>query len=457
MVLIPGRNKTRIMFLVVLMTLFCVIAAKKEPDTPSPVMKPSPVPTNNPTDSPTASPTANPTSSPTSIPTESPTSTPTASPTKTPTYSPTVEPTYFPTGAPTSSPIASTPSPTTEHSIASEPTSSPTSHPTILTVVTPTGNPTQTSTAAPTVLQTSPQGGSPSIAPEEPSAQIESVKVPTIGLNVVVSDEDGESDVVGDLESAMIKFVDDILGQHHADYTSASLEVNIIQSQFNGRKLYSGLSIQITGTAFFVGNTPTERDLALEFSTFFSVWGLEDIESYLHDLGLTSSQVVSVAIDDNVIQSPDIDLDSKAGAIVEGGSTGGPNSDDEIPFGILAGLAAGCLVVVMALLALVLVGRRNRKRSGGLAFAPRAADFDEDSDTVVAAVTPPLDSPVSDDNDEEMSMCGVSVDLSLYTTEDSIAQKPAPVVKKYDPKRLDKLIEVARKHSDLSTTSQTPK
>lgn len=270
------------------------------------------------------------------------------------------------------------------------------------------------------------------------------VALPSLGINAIVTDEDGALATADVLQSALIEFVEDILemntGVDSFDY--ASFDFDIIQSSFGRRKLEVGLSIKIDGVAYFGDDAPTADDLAASFRAYFSVWGLEELERHLQENGLLSTQVATVSIDGDVVKAASGNLDANTGATVQQPDG---NETDEIPFGIIAGLAIGCLVLVLAIGLIAVLTHRSRRNGRK---RPIRHSLDDDTDTVVAAAAQ-KSSNTQSIHDEEQSVCGLSVDMSLYTTEESLAPQSV-TMKTYDPKRLDKLIEVARKHSDLS-------
>lgn len=367
--------------------------------------------TDNPTESPTAAPTTSiaPSLSPTTSPTEDPTSEPTLEPS---TLSPTEDPTQFPTSSPTASP-----------------TSALTSAETISKDV-------QSST--------------------EESDLIQSVALPSLVLDVIVNDEDGSSSVAQDLESDLSAFLEDVIqtsdGVDTLDYVV--FDFDVILSSFGRRRLQSGLSIKVDGTAYYGEEfLPVPEDLTANIRTYFATWGMQDLQTYLQVIGLGSAQVVSVSVDGDKLTQNDTESGYNPGATV----VNPPAPADEgsiISPGVFAGVVAvGTLCIVTLLYFLVQFCRMSTSPYDDSGWGV------EDSDTVAAAAEPKQirsNDTSEDDIGDDESLGGQSVvddgsdNTSVYTTSEgsNVSVRENPNL--YNLSRLDRVIEVARIHSDLS-------
>lgn len=348
-----------------------------------------------------------------------PTISPSAAPTESPSYSPstTFAPTNSTTPAPTSSSTESTTLDATGAVVDTRPPATKT--------VTPTSSPTQKGT------------------------YVNHVQLPRIGIDVMVSDGDAASKSVEDLEVAMTDFFENVLDRNSGvdSFDKASFDFDVIESSFNRRRLKTGLSINIEGTAYFESRPPSAQDLSLNIHAYFAVWGIEDLEDYLRLIGLPSANVVAMYIDGETVQHA-AGTGYKAGANVEQPAS---ESDSTISAGLIAALAAACTLLVIAVVILIVTYRRRKRlSSGGRSRSRHRKDATpikqaDSSDSEDAAPSPKTShTPIDDD---EHSVGNLSLDMSLYTTDDSIVNPPLPT-KPYNTKRLDKVIEMAKKHSD---------
>ena len=370
---------------------------KKVKETPfpsvSPSMNPSSVPTSMPSDTPSLVPTATPvtTSTPSSIPTRTVTNSPTGKPTTSPTDYPTAEPSHPPTGPPTSTQ-------TTEYVVSD-------------------------------------------------------VQLPRISVDLILSDEDAGSDVLTELDSELTSFINTVLATHSGvdSFDYAKLDFNVILSVFNRRRLDTGLSINIDGTAYFGGQAPSKDDLSQGLLAYFSFWGVQDLEAALHILGLSSARIAAVSVDGNAVK--EIKHDEQTGAQVQQ-KTPLIGEDSVLSPALIASMGAAFLVLVGAI-AFILFQRRTsnstdhpRSKKKSKRKAEQQQQQQQDNTHTGATSRPSQPSKTSSrgtSDDEESIVSGlISVDDSLYTTNTAQLQSRTPA---YDPKRLDKVIAVARQRS----------
>jgi hypothetical protein len=367
-----------------------------------------------------------------------------------PSISPAPSSSHSPSGFPTKSPTASpTLEPTNAPSVSSAPSPSETPAPTSYPTGTPTLSPTGTPTAEPTRSETK----TPTIAPTE---YVNHVRLPTIGIDVIVSDQDSSSKSEYDLEADITAFIENVLetnsGVDTFDYVA--LDFDVIRSEFRQRRLSTGLSIRIDGTAYFGSNPPSAEDLAVDLRAYFGVWGIEDLENYLRVIGLPSSRIASVTIEGEAVKPASGTVGYNPGAKVQQPST---KTDPNASPGIIAGLAAACTVLAAVMIFLLAKSRRKTNTSSRPPSAQRGANVYAGNGVEAGALSPKSSqtqsAQISEEGDDAMSVgdC-LSVDMSLYTTDESIVKAPPPPKPSYtyDPKRLDKVIAMAKSQSSLS-------
>ena len=302
------------------------------------------------------------TPAPTPYPTEMPTTT------TLPSYSPSTSPTSPPTLTPSMAP--STPLPS----------ESPSSSPTTIPTISPTDNPTMTPTISPNPTS------SPTVAPTA-AEKVIAVALPTIGIDLVINDEDATNFDVTLLRLFVANILDINSGVDTFD--SVQLEFDVIQSEFDRRNrnrqllsttttlrsqrtrnLETGISVQIGGQAYFQEReAPTEDSLTQTLRAYFSFWGDHDLEAYLKAVGVPSATVASVSVDGEKIQKLDEDggnsNSNRPGANVEDPSTTNNTDESTLSAGIIAGLAAGIFVLLMVIAYLVYQCRRGNKSEHG--------------------------------------------------------------------------------------------
>jgi hypothetical protein len=367
------------------------------------------------------------TPSPTTVPSATPTDSqfPSAFPTSTPSVMPSSEPTKEPT----------TPLPT--KSLSSGPTSGTTSGPTDVPTGQPTNGPTKTPTTSPVQRVTS--------APTrtEVEVKVNSVRLPTLGIDLILSDTDASAPAFDELDTELTSFIEDVLatngGVDTLDYVS--LEYNVIISVFNRRRLETGLSVKVEGIAYYGGEPPSEEDLAQNLRTYFSVWGIQDLEAYLQISGFPSARIAAISIDGDIVKAVTNISSQNEGAHVQPKTT---ERDSVITPGIIAGLAVGSVVLILAIVFLVAQGRKVQGSSGSRQPGnkrPTAADRRD------AIPLTQMSSQTRSGRDDDSDSDAFSTDMSLYTTTDESLQRPTS--HSYDAKRLDRVIALGREHSDV--------
>ena len=260
----------------------------------------------------------------------------------------------------------------------------------------------------------------------------------------------------------MTDFFDNVLARNTGtgSFDHVVLSFDVIQSSFNRRRLNTGLSMKIDGTAYYASVAPSVQSLSMDLRAYFAAWGVNDLESYLHATGLPSARVATVAINGKDVK-PVSGTGYNAGANVQQQPVTGTTTT--VSPGIIAGLAVACLILLAAIAVLVIQVRRRKghfsrrrrtvRRSPSSARRGASPAPAVESDTEVADHSPKVSQSQTGQNSDESddySVGGVSIDLSLYTTDDSIVNAPAPA-KKYNTKRLDKVIEMAKKHSEVGS------
>lgn len=278
------------------------------------------------------------------------------------------------------------------------------------------------------------------------------MRLPPIGIDVIVSDKESASTSEDDLEADITAFLENVLesnsGVDTFDYVV--LDFDVIRSSFHQRRLSTGLSIMIDGTAYFGARAPSPENLTEHIRTYFAVWGIEDMEKYLQASGLPSARIASVAIDGDGVKPASGAVGYNPGAKVEQPL---PEEDATTSPGIIAGLAAACTVLAAVLVFLLIKNRRKPNASRRQSRAQQGVTNGNDR-VEAAALSPKLSqtqtAQISDDSDD-MSVGCLSVDMSLYTTDESIVKAPIPAKNySYDPRRLDKVIEMAKNQSNVS-------
>lgn len=340
-------------------------------------------------------------------------------------------------------------------------TPAPTSSPTKTETVNPTGTPTskEMETKTPTMVTKTPTTVETTPPTMAPSGYVNSIHLPTIGIDVIVSDQDSASKSEEDLEADITAFIENFLetnsGVDSFDYVV--LDFDVIRSSFDRRRLSTGLSIRIDGIVYFGSSPPSSEDLALDLRTYFSVWGIEDMENYLQAVGLPSSQIASVTVDGIAVKpSTSSTAGYNPGAKVQQLP---PEEDDAASPTVIAGLAAACTVLAAVLVFLLLQNRAGSSWLSTRTTRSRAnASISRDKPDEDAALTPKSSQTQSEqipEGSDDISVGGgdcLSVDMSLYTTDESIRHVPTATKNSYsyDPKRLDRVIQMAKNQSNVS-------
>lgn len=364
----------------------------------------------------------------------------TEQPTVTPTMAPSITsfPSDYPTDIPTFRPSLQ---PTEMPSSSSAPSMPETPTPTAAETLAPTKRQTHNPTSLPTKTAT--------IPPTQEVTITNKVRLPTIGIDIVVSDHEGTIKSEEDLETDITNFIEDVLevnsGVNTFDYVV--LNFKVITSSFRRRKLKAGFSIRVDGTAYFGSEPPSSEDLASTLRAYFAVWGMVDLETYLRDAGLPSAQIAAVTIDGEIVKPANGEVGYNAGAKLEQSET---EKDEETSMSVIAGLATGCAVLVAVLCFVIMRSRTEKSRSCGCCCSRLRRGASPDGDTKENDVAVGLSSPTTNttdfvpvsEEDDDNSIGDLSAAMSIYTTDESVAIP-------YDTKRLDKVIAMARKHSDL--------
>lgn len=346
---------------------------------------------------------------------------------------PTVAPSPFPSisAIPSDQPSAMptlSPAPSTMPSTSSAPS-------TLAPSRTPSTNPTLSPTTSPTP--------SPTIA--------KNVPLPAIGIDVVVSDEEGATMSEQDLEDDITSFIQGVLETHsaHGTFERVTFNFKVIVSSFRRRKLSAGLSIRLDGTVFYVTQAPLAEDLTKDLQAYFAAWGISELENHLQTTGLTTAQVAAVTVDGETVKPA-----TSPSSISTGAKLGQPDEEptESTSPAVIAGLAAGCAVLVAVLVFLLVKSRRGKSHeTGSWCIKDRKGERvpkpttevpkPNGEETPLPSTTPQTTfSPISEEDDDH-SIGDLSAAMSIYTTDDS-------VVKGYNAKRLDKVIAIARHQSD---------
>ena len=323
-----------------------------------------------------------------------------------------------------------TPSPSTWPTFA--PTVAPTATATANTTLSPTQNATEAVTEEPTSTPTA----TPTVA-----IVISEIRLPVIGIDIVVDDEAGTLQSSQQLEDDLSAFIDELLetnsGVDTFDY--AALEFDFIHSSFNGRRLASGLSIRIKGNVYYGDNPPSSESLAISLWTYFAVWGIEELENYIKLVGIESASVAAVSIDNEVVRPVEDTEAYNPGATVQQPKTQG---NQTVSPAAIAGLAASCTALILVV-AFLIWNPRNRKSSK----ARQARSYiGENNSRMTAGVSPELPPRQVVQEIDDLSVGGMSADMSIYTTGNSVFSATIPTT--YDTKRLDRIIEMGKNRAD---------
>lgn len=274
-----------------------------------------------------------------------------------------------------------------------------------------------------------------------------------MGIDVVVSDEEGATMSEKDLEADITGFITGVLetSSGHATFDSATFNFKVIVSSFRQRKLAAGLSIRVDGTVFYVDQAPSPQALTSNLQAYFAAWGIAELEEHLRKSGLATAQVAAVTIDGDTVKPATSPASVNTGAKL--GQPEEETSESSSP-AVIAGLAAGCTVVVAVLVFLFVKSRRGKSQKGTCCIprdrkrerVPRQSQevsrtTTEEELPSPSTASPTYFPPVSNEEDDERSIGDTSEAMSIYTTDDSVA-------KGYNAKRLDKVIAIARHQSD---------
>ncbi|KAL3906133.1 MAG: hypothetical protein SGILL_009396 [Bacillariaceae sp.] len=133
-------------------------------------------------------------------------------------------------------------------------------------------------------------------------AEVFGAVIPILTFDVILSDEEAILPMTRNIDSFFTMFLDRILDENSGmyDFDYSHLSSNIIVSSFrqrDGGREETGYSIKMDGTAYYFGPAPLRSSLLHSIKMYFNFWGKQDLEDYLHRLGLKSAVVASVAID----------------------------------------------------------------------------------------------------------------------------------------------------------------
>jgi hypothetical protein len=369
-----------------------------------------------------------------------------------PSESPSMFPSSFPSDMPSLRPsLAPTQAPTTP-----SPTSAPSSRPTETSSSSPTNGPTGAPTGQPTDVASQFPTWPPTQAEKDAGDYtVSSVRLPMLGIDLILSDSDAASPAVGDLDTELTSFMLDVLATNSGvdSFDYATLEFDVILSVFNRRRLDTGLSVKIDGTTYFGGEAPSEEDLTQSLLAYFSFWGIQDLEAYLQVTGLTSSRIAAVSVGGYPVKA--VNQGGQAGAQVRPNKT--ISGSSLITPGIIAGIVAGFIFLVLTIVFAVSKTRKAQRPAGSRRRQRknRGSNQKDSSDEArsgrIGATSSPQQSVQnrSTSDDESRSSDGISIDNSLYTTDTYLVQprRPNPANSYYDAKRLDKVIATAKQHT----------
>lgn len=305
------------------------------------------------------------------------------------------------------------------------------------------------STLAPTLKPTTSPTLSPTKAPTASPTVAKNVPLPTIGIDVVVSDEEGATLSEKDLETDVTSFIQGVLETNsgRATFDRVTFDFKVIVSSFRRRRLSAGLSIRLDGIVFYQSEAPSQDELTKDLQAYFAAWGISELETYLRSNGLTTAVVAAVTIDGEKVNPA-----TSPSSINTGAKVGQPEEKNkESSPAVIAGLVAGCAVLVAVVVFLVVKSRSGKSQSMSWCIKewkrerpPRptqAVSTTTEEELPSPQTTPQATStPVTREEDEE-SIGDLSAEMSIYTTDDSVARG-------YNAKRLDKVIAIARHQSD---------
>ena len=246
---------------------------------------------------------------------------------------------FMPTPAPTI-----TPKPSIMPSYS--PSAGPTSGPTL------SFSPTATASEMPTPLASA-------MPSNMPSGNIRTVEMPRMSIALKTT---SRSSVNFFLNEALEKFFADELlstGKYYKSFQSVSLNSLVEQDSTTA-------DIKITGTAVYATNTedsrgnivrvPSEEELSKIVTTYFSFFGIQDLQDYLlTNLSLPISEVSSVSVNGEKLADSNGSV-----AAVSGSAVDTSNNSDNLNGFIIAGIVVGGLLLSVAV-ALFVRSRRVRQ------------------------------------------------------------------------------------------------
>lgn len=427
----------------------------------------------------------------TAMPTPWPTTSPSISiaPSKIPTNQPSDVPSMFPSRFPSAAPTLR---PTMSERPSNFPSEIPSSLPTRFPTTFPTLGPTQSK--APTLLPSAQPAGKPTVSPTTvptPKPKPVDVPLPKLRIDFSLTDSDANSKAFYKLETDLTIFLETVLSTRVSG-NFAYVNVTVEYSQFvstrrrleasRSRRLQTRVTTLMNGTAHFLGGfgaeaPPTEDELAQVLVAYFSFWGIQDLESQLQLDGLQSASNVNVAVNGTQVQV--VTSQGNGNQTLNSTATAGSNKSN-ITMPAIIGLAVGAFVLLVAV-ALVLIYSKTKRRQtlheGTTYTPPRRSQHKtrhssankknplkggrlgvKQPSTSSKASTPTPYHPEPDEVDDgHVSLDGISVDNSLYTTDESYinaASKPKKSAldtsydsTDYDPHRLDRVIAAAKASS----------
>ena len=282
------------------------------------------------------------------------------------------------------------------------------------------------------------------------------------------------------LEGELGIFLENVLARNGSvqNFVSVELTYQIIQEVLRGRRsrtrrLATFVRVEIEGDAIFDESNkqetskapPTTQELEQILQAYFSFWGTEDLQGHLQSFGLSSTDELRVFLDEKPVE---VLTEVDGGGSGGNGNRGTPDDPSngqntqskdgpKLRTGILIALVAAAVFIPFAVALVIFQGkkwnsrgpnnRRQRRETGGNSGTSDRVGAKPNS----ALSKPPTEATSSQERNHggQDFDDGISIDNSLYTTDNTIASMPhrATPSKSYDAKRLDKVIAAAKQHS----------
>lgn len=294
---------------------------------------------------------------------------------------------------------------------------------------------------------------SPSSGPTESPVYFEVNVVPMMFTVTTDGGQVNEKMLELDLEAIL---TNDVLQRVFLHLSHVDLNVSVSAPPTTRRHLEQNLQAEMEGIAYFTNETelPSSDQLNSFLSTYFTVLGSDDLTDLLADGNPAITAMELVTVDGDPMDDPSLEENSPNGAGSEQSS-----NDSTFPPAAIAGVVAGCLVLVLAFGMLLWYKRRSQHGGAGKRRSTdpsnSAAGLAKSLPTAGGNDSTFLVENVGDDED-------LSVDVSLggssiYTSNSNSFHAPKAsqlsepqeqalddTGEKYDASRLDKVIQSAK-------------